>query len=112
MSATQITVVRGSATRIDLGKGTSTLLRPRRYVTRLTLAAFIPVPAGAPGGTYEHPQASAADEWIVNHNLGYKPNISVLTVGGVKVVAEVLHISNNQARVYFDNPMAGTAVCS
>lgn len=102
MSTTNISIVKGSTTAVTVG----------RVITRLAFAAFIPTPAGAPGGTYEHVQSPAAAEWIVNHNLGYRPNISVLTIGGVKVIAEVLHISNNQARVYFDTPMAGMAVCS
>lgn len=97
---------------MSVTQGNTTVITVGKVVTRLAFAAFIPTPAGAPGGTFEHVQSPAADEWIVNHNLGYRPNIAVLTVGGAQVVAQVLHISNNQARVYFDNPMAGTAVCS
>lgn len=72
-------------------------------------------PAGAPGpsGThYQHTQAAAASVWTINHNLGYRPAVSLLTPGGVVMLAEVVHASVNQALAYFDNPVAGLAVCS
>lgn len=61
---------------------------------------------------YEHEQTVASDQWVVNHNLGYKPAITVVSVGGLLMLAEVLHMSLNQARVYFDSPVTGTAICS
>lgn len=72
-------------------------------------------PAGASGTTgsfYQHDQPSALDTWIVNHNLNIRPNVQVFSVGGVQMFAEVIHIDANQVRVYFDNPVAGYAVCS
>jgi hypothetical protein len=72
-------------------------------------------PSGPPGpvaSQFTHTQAVAADEWIVNHNLGFRPNVAVTTLGGVVVIAEVLHISINQARVYFDTVQTGLALCS
>ena len=61
---------------------------------------------------YEHSQPIAATPWIVNHNLGYRPQVQAVTVGGVALLAEVLHNSANQAFVYFDLPTAGLAICS
>lgn len=70
-------------------------------------------PMGPPGSGvaagYTHTQASAATEWIVNHNLGAKPTVSVLSPGGVELIADVVHLSTNQARIYFAAPTAGSA---
>ena len=74
-------------------------------------------PAGLDGvagsnNRYEHSQPSAASAWTVNHNLGYRPQVQALSVGGMALLAEVLHTSGNQALVYFDVPTAGLALCS
>lgn len=69
-------------------------------------------PPGAGGGNYEHIQSVAASTITVNHLLGFKPNVSVKTIGGVEVMAEVLHVDNNQLIVYFDAPMTAIISCS
>jgi hypothetical protein len=67
---------------------------------------------GSVGGAYEHTQAVASDTWTVNHNLGYRPAASLLTVGGREMWAEVIHTSANQFIAYFDSPVTGVAICS
>lgn len=67
---------------------------------------------GTSAATYQHNQASPADTWVINHNMGYRPSISIFSMGGMQMLANVQHVSENQARVYFDNPTAGYAVCS
>jgi hypothetical protein len=50
-----------------------------------------------------------ANPWIVNHNFGRKPtSVQVLTVGAVEILAEVVHISDNQLRVLFVEPYTGS----
>ncbi len=63
------------------------------------------------GLRYTHTQASPLDVWVVNHNFGYRPDITVFSAGGLKVDAEILHTSLNQATVTFDIPYVGTALC-
>ena len=58
---------------------------------------------------FTHVQGTAAAEWIVNHNLGARPVVTVLGDGGGEVWAEVLHIDLNQLRIYFDAPATGSA---
>lgn len=67
---------------------------------------------GSIGGAYEHIQAVASDVWTVNHNLGYRPAASLLTVGGKEMWAEVIHTNTNQFVAYFDTPTTGVAICS
>ena len=68
------------------------------------------VPAGAAGPPYQHIQSTPSAEWIVNHNLGWMPQITVLNAGGVEVEAQVLHSTINQARIFFRQPNAGSAL--
>lgn len=50
--------------------------------------------------------------WIINHNLNRRPLVGVFSVGGIEMLAEVIHISVNQVQVVFDDPVAGYAICS
>jgi hypothetical protein len=60
-------------------------------------------------GVYEFVQTSTVDTWTINHNLGFYPSVSIFTMGGIEVDAEIQHISLNQVRVRFAAPMAGRA---
>lgn len=77
--------------------------------------AHIAAVIGPPGASGEgppllHMQGSASAEWIVNHNKGFHPLITVLGPGGGEVFAQVLHVSVNQARIYFSEPQTGSAL--
>lgn len=69
-------------------------------------------PAGPIGSQYQHTQAVASDVWTINHNLGFRPNITLTTTGGLEVWGELLHTGTNQAIATFDTPLAGLALCS
>lgn len=64
---------------------------------------------GPPGAAFEHVQASASASWVINHNLGFRPAVSVLSPGGLEVEADVQHISANQAVISFVTPQSGSA---
>lgn len=74
-------------------------------------------PAGTGGGSgseayYRHDQATPASTWTINHNLGLRPAIQLFSTGGREALAEVIHASDNQALVYFDDPFSGYAICT
>ena len=50
--------------------------------------------------------------WVLNHNFGRYPNVTLLSVGGRQMLAEVLNASLNQILVYFDAPKNGVAICT
>ena len=84
-----------------------------------TLTAFQAGPPGPPGvdgvttASYIHTQASVSYIWTVAHNLGFRPNVSVTTTGGVEVEGgEVLHISSNVLTITFDVAFTGAARCT
>lgn len=54
---------------------------------------------------------SPTGPWIINHNLGFEPDVIVKDLGGNVVQAQLLHTSLNQVITYFNVPQAGTARC-
>lgn len=77
------------------------------------VASGPPGPPGPPGAAeaHVHMQPSAAAEWIVNHNFGERPLVQVFDTGGAEIEAHVVHVSANQARIYFAAAQAGSARC-
>lgn len=66
---------------------------------------------GPPGETddYLFTQAAPAALWTINHNLGRRPNVEVRSAGGVVMVGQVTHVSDNQVQVAFAAALAGSA---
>lgn len=53
---------------------------------------------------------TASSLWTVNHNLGREPSVTVLTVGGLEMLADVQHTSLNQFTVSFSQPQSGRII--
>ena len=62
----------------------------------------------ATGAGTDFPQ-SAALQWTINHNFGYRPSVELIDSSGREVDAEIQHLSANTVRVTFLTPTAGTA---
>lgn len=78
-------------------------------------------PQGPPGisaggaAFYEHTQATAVTNWVINHNLGFQPSIQVWddsSPNPQKINAKIIHHTTAQAEVQMLTPRAGTAYCS
>jgi hypothetical protein len=75
-------------------------------------------PQGEPGIVsvesqyYRHDQMVASALWVVNHNLGYRPNVSVTDSAGTNVEGEISHVDSNSLVLTFSSPFTGTADCS
>ncbi len=86
-------------------------------IRRRTITVEFAAPRGAPGPTgppgavddYVFTQGTPAATWTINHNLGRKPLVSLLTVGGMEMNADILHVSVNQVQVNFAQATAGSA---
>lgn len=87
-------------------------VRPRVLQAGFVGPRGLPGPAGAAGATYTHTQAAASTTWTINHNLGFRPAIALLTDGGAVIEAEIGHTSVNTAVVTLSQPLAGTARCN
>jgi hypothetical protein len=75
----------------------------------------LPGPAGASGGggsAYTHTQSTPATTWTINHNLGFRPDISLRTVGNVEFEGDITHTTINQSVVSLSVATAGSARCT
>ena len=53
------------------------------------------------GATYTHNQNSVSDTWVIVHNLGKFPSVTVVDSGGTVVTGNVVYDSNNQITLTF-----------
>ncbi len=61
------------------------------------------------GSSYVHVQSAAAATWTVEHNLGTKPVVAVVSTGGDLLLAEIAYPSNSTTVITFGQPYAGSA---
>lgn len=61
---------------------------------------------------FEFIQSSPSDTWIVAHNLGYHPAVSVVDSAGSWVIGDVSHADANNLTITFTGAFAGRAYCS
>lgn len=61
---------------------------------------------------FEYSQVTPSTSWLINHNLGYKPNVDVRDENGVRLRVGVIHHTDNQTEVQTLTPRVGTATLS
>ena len=88
------------------GTGAIQLLVPALAAGPVEMTFFV-----AAAQRFEHVQSTPSTEWVVNHNLGVLPSVTVYSPGLVKITAEVAHTSTNQTRIRFNTAQTGLAVC-
>lgn len=69
----------------------------------------LPGPAGVGGGSYLHEQSVASTSWLMNHNLGFKPNVDAFDETGRRIRPAVIHHTVNQTELQFLTPRTGEA---
>ena len=62
--------------------------------------------------SYEHMQGSASNSWTINHNLGFKPNVTVIDSAGNIVEGEIAYTNTNSLTVSFQSAFSGNAYLS
>lgn len=67
---------------------------------------------GGSGGTYTHNQTSPASTWIIIHNMGFFPQVTVVDSTGEQVEGEVDYIDANTVNVTFSSAFSGKAYLS
>ena len=65
--------------------------------------------SGTPDAFFPFVQTVASATWVVVHNLGKFPSVSVVDSSGHLVVGDVQHNSNNSLTIRFSAAFAGTA---
>lgn len=122
ISKTQKIIVNSKTSSIKVG---STLQQPITINSPVSSVSVINAgpqgptgPQGVPGSAdgevfrYVHTQGVAATSWVVNHNLGGYPSITLLDYLGEEFYANVNYPNANQAIVTLTVPDIGTANCS
>jgi hypothetical protein len=70
---------------------------------------------GGIGGTssntrrYVHTQEGASAEWVIHHNLGGHPSVTIVDSANTAVFGEVQYDSNTQVTILFTVPFSGLA---
>ena len=62
--------------------------------------------------SYDHTQGSASDTWVINHNLGFKPNVTVVDSAGTIYEGEITYTNSNSLTVSFSAAFSGKAYLS
>jgi hypothetical protein len=62
--------------------------------------------------SYEHMQGSANSSWTITHNLGFKPNVTVIDSAGNIVEGEIAYTNSNSLTVSFQSAFSGNAYLS
>ena len=84
----------------------------------LTLSLGSPIPQRVtaqeviPLVSYTHAQSAASDQWVITHNLGFKPNVTTFDSAGDIVEGHIIHNSVNQLTLQLSAAMSGTAQLS
>lgn len=74
--------------------------------SKIILIALTPNPSTATPAAFEFTQSSPILEIDVAHNLGYRPGVSIFTLGGAEMEGHKLHLSLNVTRLSFTLPTA------
>lgn len=94
---------------IDTNKmkiGTGTLVWEDLPYTGVDAEELIPLIS------YEHVQGSASAEWVVEHNLGFYPSVTVFLSSGDTVEGLINHNNTNSLTLTFSVAISGTAYLS
>lgn len=67
---------------------------------------------GAAGDSLVWNQAVVSDEWEIQHDLGYLPNVTIFDSADTEVEGDVIHVDINNLTVTFSAPFSGYAVLS
>jgi hypothetical protein len=65
-----------------------------------------------PNVAYHHTQGTSSATWVITHNLGWKPNVTVQDSGGSIVEGEIAYTSVNSLTVTFTGAFSGNAYLS
>lgn len=69
-------------------------------------------PPGSGGASYVHDQMTPSATWVVVHNMGYYPNVTVEDSGGNEHFPDLVYDSANQLTLTFNAANGGKAYLS
>jgi hypothetical protein len=75
-------------------------------------AGEVDVTINSPAQSFVFIQGAPANPWVINHNLGFYPNVTVVDSGGSVVEGDITYPSASQVQVAFAGAFAGAAYLS
>jgi len=58
---------------------------------------------------YVHYQSTPSEKWLINHNLGKYPSVSIVNSAGSIVIGDVVILDENNVEVSFSGSFSGRA---
>lgn len=83
-----------------------------RIITPYTLDQVLAAQPAAPPDSYTHDQSIPEAIWIITHNLGFNPNVSIVDSTGRQVHGSINYNNINQLTASFAAAFAGRAYLS
>ena len=65
-----------------------------------------------PKVAHEHIQNVASATWVITHNLGFKPNVTIIDSAGTIYEGEIAYTNTNSLTVSFSAAFSGKAFLS
>lgn len=87
------------------------ITRNKRIYTEILVAGTSTSESGTGGGdkNFIHTQGVPSATWVIQHNLGKYPSVTVIDTAGTEVEGEVRHVDVNNLVLEFSAGFAGTA---
>lgn len=60
-------------------------------------------------GLYTHEQTLASDEWIIDHNTGHYPCVTIVDNNNIVMVGTIQYVTLNRVKVTFESAVTGKA---
>ena len=62
--------------------------------------------------SFNYEQQSLQSEWLISHNLGFRPAVSVMDYSKNNIECDIEHINENLVKLIFSSPNSGYAYLS
>ena len=59
--------------------------------------------------SFVHEQTNASNTWVVNHNLGKKPSVTIVTTTDTTVIGEITYNNQNKLTINLSSANSGKA---
>lgn len=63
-------------------------------------------------GAHAFEQAESSDVWLIVHNLGFMPNVTVIDSAGNRCIGDIEYVDINTVKLTFSAPFSGKAYLS
>ena len=107
MDTTEINIIQPDITPVSVNVTTPA---PQAVVVNVSAVGQKGDPG--PWGIYVHTQSIPGDTWTVTHNLGYRPNVTVVDSAETEVVGDLTYVNDNSLILTFIGAFSGKAYLS